>query len=455
MGPLDSGSDGIYIERTVMNHTEKGRKYMADKSYNAFEMAQAQFDRVAKILGLDEATKELLRYNLREYHVSIPVRMDDGSVKVFRGFRVQHNDARGPAKGGIRFHPMETIDTVRALAMWMTWKCAVVDIPLGGGKGGVVCDPHNLSMREQEQICRGWVRQLAYDIGPVRDVPAPDVMTSGQHMVWMLDEFERIHGGRFPGFITGKPVGLGGSLGRTEATGYGIIFTVREALKELNLPPGDTKASVQGFGNVAQYAIELYQQIWGKVVCVSCWDQNDKTSYSFAKKDGIDLAALRGITDRFGGIEKDKAKKLGYEVLPGDAWIEQDVDILIPAALENQITKTTVAKMSDRVKIIAEGANGPTTPEADKVIEERGIFLIPDFLANAGGVTCSYFEQVQCNMNYFWEKDEVLGKLDTKMTSAFNAVSELAKKRKLYMRDAAYVIAVGRVAQACKDRGWV
>ncbi len=428
---------------------------MADKSYNAFAMAQAQFDRVAGILGLDDATKELLRYNLREYHVSIPVRMDDGTVKVFRGFRVQHNDARGPAKGGIRFHPMETIDTVRALAMWMTWKTAVVDIPLGGGKGGVVCDPHNLSMREQEAICRGWVRQLSREMGPIRDVPAPDVMTSAQHMLWMLDEFETLRGERLPGFITGKPVGMGGSLGRTEATGYGLIFTVREALKELNLPPGDTKASVQGFGNVAQYAIELYQQIWGKVVCVSCWDQKDQTSYSFVKEDGIDLAALRGITDRFGGIDKVKAKKIGYEVLPGDAWIEQDVDILIPAALENQITKDSVKKIGDRVKIIAEGANGPTTPEADAVIHERGIFVVPDLLANAGGVTCSYFEQVQNNMNYYWEKDEVLGKLDTKMTSAFNAVSELAKKRKLYMRDAAYVIAVGRVAQACKDRGWV
>jgi glutamate dehydrogenase len=428
---------------------------MADKSYNAFQMAQAQFDRVADQLDLDQATRDLLRTNLREYHVSIPVRMDDGTVKVFRGFRVQHNDARGPAKGGIRFHPMETIDTVRALAMWMTWKTSVVDIPLGGGKGGVVCDPHNLSMREQEQICRGWVRQLSREIGPSRDVPAPDVMTSAQHMLWMLDEYEVIHGSRQPGLITGKPVGMGGSLGRTEATGYGLVFTLREALKGLNIPPGDTKASVQGFGNVAQYAIELYQQIWGKVICVSCWDQADQTSYSFRKKDGVDPAALRGIADRFGGIDKAKAKGLGYEVLPGEAWIEQDVDILIPAALENQITKDNVGKISSRAKIIAEGANGPTTPEADKVIHERGIFLIPDFLANAGGVTCSYFEQVQSNMNYFWEKDEVLGKLDTKMTSAFNAVSELAKKRKLYMRDAAYVIAVGRVAQACKDRGWV
>jgi glutamate dehydrogenase len=428
---------------------------MADKAYNPFEMAQTQFDKVADVLKIDEATRKLLRYNLREYHVSIPIRMDDGSVEVFRGFRVQHNDARGPAKGGIRFHPMETIDTVRALAMWMTWKCAVVDIPLGGAKGGVVCDPHNLSMREQEQICRGWVRQLSKDMGPLNDVPAPDVMTSAQHMLWMLDEFETIQGQKLPGFITGKPVGMGGSLGRTEATGYGVIFTVREALKELNIPPADTTASVQGFGNVAQYAIDLYQQIWGKVICVSCWDQKDQTSYSFRKGDGIDLDALRSITDRFGGIDKEKAKEIGYEVLPGDAWVEQEVDMLIPAALEHQITKENVKKISDRVKIIAEGANGPTTPDADKVIHERKIFMIPDLLANAGGVTCSYFEQVQCNMNYFWEKDEVLGKLDTKMTSAFAAVSELARNKKLYMRDAAYVIAVGRVAQACKDRGWV
>ena len=428
---------------------------MADKAYNPFEMAKAQFDKVADVLKIDEATRKLLRYNLREYHVSIPVRMDDGTVEVFRGFRVQHNDARGPAKGGIRFHPMETIDTVRALAMWMTWKCAVVDIPLGGAKGGVVCDPHNLSMREQEQICRGWVRQLSKDMGPLNDVPAPDVMTSAQHMLWMLDEFETIHGQKLPGFITGKPVGMGGSLGRTEATGYGVIFTVREALQELNVPPADTTASIQGFGNVAQYAIDLYQQIWGKVICVSCWDQKDQTSYSFRKSDGIDLEALRSITDRFGGIDKKKAEEIGYEVLPGDAWIEQEVDILIPAALEHQITKENVNKIHDRVKIIAEGANGPTTPDADKVIHERKIFMVPDLLANAGGVTCSYFEQVQCNMNYFWEKDEVLGKLDTKMTSAFAAVSALARNKKLYMRDAAYVIAVGRVAQACKDRGWV
>ncbi|MFH1526756.1 MAG: Glu/Leu/Phe/Val dehydrogenase [Bacteroidota bacterium] len=427
---------------------------MASKEFNAFEMAQAQFDGVADVLHLDEGTRELLRNPLREFHFSIPVKMDDGSTKVFRGFRVQHNDARGPAKGGIRFHPQETVDTVKALATWMTWKCAVVDIPLGGGKGGVICDPHNLSMREQEQICRGWVRQMAKNVGPVNDVPAPDVMTSAQHMLWMLDEFETIHGGKYPGFITGKPVGMGGSLGRTEATGYGVIFTVREALNELNLDISKTSASIQGFGNVAQYAIQLYTQLGGKVICVSSWDQGDQVSYSFRKLDGINLEELLSITDKFGGINKQKAKDLGYEVLDGEAWIEQDVDILIPAALENQVNAENVEKIKSKVKIIAEGANGPTTPEADKVLKNKNILLIPDFLANAGGVTCSYFEQVQSNMNYFWEKEEVLSKLDTKMTSAYHSVSSLAKKKNLYMRDAAYVIAIQRVAQACKDRGW-
>jgi len=428
---------------------------MADTAYNPFEMAQVQFDKIADSLELDEATRELLRMPLREYHVSIPVRMDDGSFKIFRGFRVQHNDAKGPGKGGIRFHPQETIDTVRALSMWMTWKCAVVDIPLGGSKGGVICDPHNLSMREQEQVCRGWVRQLSKDMGPLIDVPAPDVMTSAQHMLWMLDEYEAIYGNKLPGFITGKPVGMGGSLGRKEATGFGVIFTVREALKELDLPPADTTASFQGFGNVAQHAAELYTQIWGKVTCVSCWDQKEQTSFSFRKEDGVDLEFLKGISDRYGGIDKVKAKENGYDILPGEAWLEQDVDILIPAALENQITSKNADKISSKVKIIAEGANGPTTPDADKIIRGKGIFLIPDLLANAGGVTCSYFEQVQSNMNYFWEKEEVLSKLDLKMTSAFNSVNKLAQQKDLYMRDAAYVIAVSRVAQACKDRGWV
>jgi len=427
----------------------------ADKAFNAFDMAQTQFDKVANMINLDEGTRELLRNPLREYHFSIPVKMNNGQVKVFRGFRVQHNDARGPSKGGIRFHPQETIDTVKALSMWMTWKTAVVDLPLGGGKGGVICDPHNLTQSEQEQICRGWVRQIAKNVGPLSDVPAPDVMTSGQHMLWMLDEYETIFGSKYPGFITGKPVGMGGSLGRTEATGFGVIYTVREALKKLGIDIKNTKASVQGFGNVAQYAIKLFEMLGGKVTCVACWDQNDQKSYSYRKTEGIEYDNLLKITDRFGGIDKSKAQKDGYEVLEGDAWIEQDVDILIPAAIENQITGVTAKKIKNSVKLIAEGANGPTTPEADEILRQRNIFVIPDFLANAGGVTCSYFEQVQSNMNFFWPYDEVIERLDHKMTVAFLAVYDLAMKKKMFMRDAAYVISISRVAQACKDRGWV
>jgi len=426
-----------------------------NKAYNSFEVAQAQFDSIADRLELDTGARELLRNPLREYSFAIPVRMDDGTTRVFRGFRVQHNDARGPSKGGIRFHPEESLDTVRALAMWMTWKCAVVDIPLGGAKGGVVCDPHDLGAREQEQICRGWVRQVVNDVGPLRDVPAPDVMTTPQHMLWMLDEFEALNRTRLPGFITGKPVGMGGSLGRKEATGYGVVFTIREALRAMELSAMETTASVQGFGNVAQHAIRLYTELGGTVLCVSCWDQQDTQSYAYRKVTGIDLDELLGITDGFGGIDHDRARDLGYEILPGEDWLDQEVDVLIPCALENQIHAENVDRISARVRIIAEGANGPTSPAADRVIHERGIFVIPDLLANAGGVTCSYFEQVQSNMNYYWERDEVLSKLDLKMTAAFNAVSTLAAGRELYMRDAAYVIAVERVAQACRDRGWI
>ncbi|MDD4297691.1 MAG: Glu/Leu/Phe/Val dehydrogenase [Ruminiclostridium sp.] len=428
---------------------------MSSTSYNPYETAQQQFDSVAEKLNLDSATRELLRQPLREYHFLIPVKMDDGSVKVFKGFRVQHNDARGPGKGGIRFHPLETIDTIRALSLWMTWKCAVVDIPLGGAKGGVICDPRNLTEREQEQLCRGYVRQLARNVGPVTDVPAPDVMTNAKHMLWMLDEYETIFGGKYPGFITGKPVGMGGSLGRTEATGYGVIYVLREALKKLGIDFSNTTASFQGFGNVASHAVRLYQQLGGTVIAISCWNEADKKAYTFRNKNGFDVNALSSITDSYGTIDKDKAKDLGCDILPGEVWIEQDVDILVPAAMENQITIENVHKISKQVKVILEAANGPTTPDADQVIRDSNIFLVPDFLANAGGVTCSYFEQVQCNMNYYWEKEEVLEKLDTKMTSAFKSVYELSQNKKLYMRDAAYVIAINRVAQAVKNRGWV
>lgn len=437
-------------------HILKGAiKTMDDKAYNPFLTAQKQFDHAAELLELDQGTRDFLRFPMREYQFSIPVRMDDGSVKVFRGFRVLHNDARGPGKGGIRFHPQETADTVRALSMWMTWKCAVVDIPLGGAKGGIICDPHDLSLLEQERLCRGWVRQLAKNIGPLLDSPAPDVMTNAQHMLWMLDEYEAIHGAKYPGFITGKPVGMGGSLGRVEATGYGVIITVREAMKELGINIQDTAASFQGFGNVSQYAIELYQQMGGTPICVSCWNQDDQKAYSFRKSDGFKLKDLLSITNHFGEIDKKKAQDLGFEVLPGDAWLEQDVDLLVPAAIENQITGENADKISKKTKIIAEGANGPTTLDADKIINKKGILVIPDFLANAGGVTCSYFEQVQSNANYYWAKEETLGKLDLKMTNAYVDVSKFAKTNKLFMRDAAYMISIDRVAKACKTRGWV
>jgi glutamate dehydrogenase len=424
-------------------------------NFNPFEMAQRQFDAVAAKLNLDEGTRQLLRAPRREYHFTIPVRMDNGQVKVFQGFRVQHSDARGPAKGGIRFHPDETVDTVRALATWMTWKTSCVDIPLGGGKGGIICDPRLMSDAEQERLCRGYISQIARDIGPFQDVPAPDVMTNGQHMLWMMDEYEKITGGRYPGVITGKPVGVGGSLGRTEATGYGVVYTVREALKRMGKTVKGSTASIQGFGNVAQYAAKLFTELGGTVTCVSCWDNTDKKSYTFKRTSGIDVDFLMSITDKFGSINKGRAKETGYEILDANAWIEQDVEVLMPNAIENQVTAETAPKIKNTVKIIAEGANGPTTPEADEIVKSKGIMMIPDFLANAGGVTCSYFEQVQNNMNYYWTKEEVLTKLDQKMSTAFHAVADLAEQKKVYMRDAAYMIAIERVAHACKLRGWV
>ncbi len=299
------------------------------------------------------------------------------------------------------------------------------------------------------------MRQTAGLLGPVQDVPARNVMTNGQHMLWMLDEYETISGGHYPGMITGKPVGMGGSLGRTEATGYGVIFTLREALKGLHIDPKATTASLQGFGNVAEYAAKLYTKMGGKIIAISCWDQHDSKAYTFRNKDGLDIEKMVSIKDSFGSINRQKAKELGCEILDGDEWIAQDVDILLPCALENQITTASFAKMSKTVKVICEGANGPTSPDCDALIKERNIFLVPDFLANAGGVTCSYFEQVQCNNNYFWSKEEVLEKLDSRMTSAFQAVYRLSCEKNLYMRDAAYVIAINRVAEAVKLRGWV
>lgn len=423
---------------------------------NAFEMAQKQFDHVAELLKLDPQVREFLRWPMREFAFRIPVRMDDGTMRMFQGFRVQHNDARGPNKGGIRFHPAETIDTVRALATWMTWKCAVADIPLGGGKGGVIVDPATLSTGEKERLVRGWVDVMWRNIGPRQDVPAPDVGTTPQMMGWMMDEYSKLTGQFTPGTITGKPLGGGGSLGRTEATGFGVIYTVREAMKYLKLDSSKCTAAIQGFGNVAQYAaIGFIELLKGKVLCISYYDREDKTSYTVSKADGIDPRFLMTITDQYGTVDKVKAKAAGYVIEDGGAWISKDVDVLIPAALEGQVNADTVKLISPRVKIIAEGANGPTTPDADEVLKARGIFVIPDFLCNAGGVTVSYFEGVQNDMNYYWTKEEVLEKLDTKMSIAFNSVLEMSLKSNAYTRDAAYMVAIDRVVKAMQLRGWV
>jgi glutamate dehydrogenase len=422
---------------------------------NAFVMAQEQFDHVAKLLKLDSVVAEVLRWPMREYSFRIPVRMDNGATRVFQGFRVQHNDARGPNKGGIRFAANETLDTVRALATWMTWKCAVADIPLGGGKGGVIVDPSTLSVHEKERLCRGWVGVMWKNIGPRNDVPAPDVGTTPQMMGWMMDEYSRLVGQYTPGVFTGKPLGGGGSEGRTEATGYGVIHTVREAMRHLKMDPKNSIAAIEGFGNVAQYAaIGFVEMLGGKVACVSCYDRADKKSYTYSHKDGVDARFLLTIVDEYGTIDRKKAQDKGYVVEDGEAWITKEADVLIPAAIEGHVNADTIKKMSKRVKLVAEGANGPVTPEADEYFKASKIFDVPDFLCNAGGVTTSYFESVQNDGNYYWTKEEVLDKLDTKMTQAFHAVLDMSVKENVYMRDAAYMVAIDRVVKAMQLRGW-
>ncbi|MBL8058765.1 MAG: Glu/Leu/Phe/Val dehydrogenase [Anaerolineales bacterium] len=429
---------------------------MTSKSFNPFEVAQQQFDQAADQLKLDDHVRAILRWPMREFRFQIPVRMDDGSIKIFFGYRVQHNDARGPAKGGIRFHPNETLDTVRALAMWMTWKCAVADIPLGGGKGGVVVDSATLSVGEKERLCRGFIDGIWKNLGPRIDVPAPDVGTTPQMMGWMMDEYSKLTGQYVPGVITGKPVGSGGSLGRTEATGFGVIFTIREAMRHLKLEAARCTAAVQGFGNVGQYAaIGFSELLGGRVLAVSCYDRHDKTAYTFGRPDGVDGRFLQSITDQYGTIDKAKAQAAGYVIEGGDAWLSKDVDVLIPAALEGQLTAETADRISPQVKMVAEGANGPTTPEADAVLKQRGIFLIPDFLCNAGGVTVSYFESVQNDANYYWEHEAVLRRLDQKMGAAFQGVLKMALAHDVYMRDAAYMVAIDHVVKAMELRGWV
>lgn len=422
---------------------------------NAFEMAQAQFDRVADLLSLDAGLASMLRAPMREFRFQIPVRMDDGSIRVFYGFRVQHNDARGPAKGGIRFHPAETIDTIRALAMWMTWKCAVADLPLGGAKGGVPVDPAELSVGEKERLARGWVNSIWKNLGPRLDIPAPDVGTSSQYMGWMMDEYTKLAGNYTPGAITGKPVDAGGSRGREEATGFGVVYTLREAVRQLDMESEQLTVSIQGFGNVGQFAaIGFKELLGGEICCVASWNRADRQSYAFCMDGGVDPHFLQSITDAYGSVDKDAAVRAGYQVREGDTWLEHDVDVLLPAALEAQITAENVKKISGRVRIVAEGANGPTTPEADAILAKEDIFLIPDFLCNAGGVTVSYFESVQNDMNYYWSRDDALERLDQKLTSAFKDVCSTARGEGVYMRDAAYMVAIDRVVRAMQFRGW-
>jgi glutamate dehydrogenase (NAD(P)+) len=416
---------------------------MSDK-HNPFAIAQAQLDEAAKILELDPAVHEMLRWPLRELHVTLPVRMDDGTVKVYHGFRVQYNDSRGPTKGGIRFHPDETIDTVRALAAWMTWKCAVVDIPLGGGKGGIICNPKEMSDGELERLSRAYIRQVGRIIGLEKDVPAPDVYTTPQIMAWMADEYAFQKGYNEFGVITGKPLEMGGSAGRGDATARGGIYTVREAAKVLGIELKGATAAVQGYGNAGSFAHILGQDILGlKIVAVS------DSKGGILNWDGLDPEKVIAHKQATGSvINFPGAKSISNEDL-----LELDVTVLFPSALENVITEENAGRI--KAKISAELANGPTTPAADKVLYENGVYVIPDFLCNAGGVTVSYFEMCQNAYDYYWEIDTVHERLDKKMTSAFHAVHDMADEYKVNNRVAAYLVSIARVAKVMKLRGWV
>lgn len=410
---------------------------------NPFEIAQQQLAEAAELLRLDPAIHELLRWPLRELHVTLPVRMDDGATRIFHGFRVQYNDARGPTKGGIRYHPDETIDTVRALAAWMTWKCAVVDIPLGGAKGGIICNPKEMSPGELERLSRAYIRQVGRILGLEKDVPAPDVYTDAQIMAWMADEFSFLKGYNEFGMITGKPLALGGSLGRGDATARGGIICVREAAKALGVNLRGARAAVQGYGNAGSFAHKLGSEILGLSVMAA----SDSRGGIHAP-EGLDFEKLSAFKAEHGTVVGFP----GAKSITNEALLELEVDVLFPSALENVITQGNAGKV--RARIVAELANGPTTPEADRILYERGVYVIPDFLCNAGGVTVSYFEMVQNAYDYYWDEDLVHTRLDQKMTTAFHAVHQTAQEHKIHNRLAAYLVAVSRVAEAVRLRGW-
>ena len=414
------------------------------ESLNPFEIVQRQLDECARFINLDAGAHRLLRNPMYEMTVSIPVTMDDGTTRVFQGFRVQHNMARGPAKGGVRFHPDETIDTVRALATWMTWKCSLLDLPLGGGKGGVVCDTRTLSPSELERLSREYVRAIAPIIGPDRDIPAPDVYTNPQVMAWMMDEYSRIVGKNGNGVVTGKPICVGGSKGRLDATARGGMYTIREAARMLGMDLAGARVAVQGFGNAGSFAAQLVDDLFGAtVVAVS-----DSTGGVYSKA-GLDTQAV--LQHKKLNCSVCGAREC--EVITNDEIFGLDVDILILAAMENAVTRKNAPDV--KARIVAELANGPTTPEADAILNENGVHVIPDFLCSAGGVTVSYFEMVQNFYMYYWDESEVHMKLDRKMTDAYHSVYDASLRYGLDMRRAASVLAVERVAEAMRCRGWV
>ncbi|HEY3378623.1 MAG TPA: Glu/Leu/Phe/Val dehydrogenase [Armatimonadota bacterium] len=417
---------------------------MLTESLNPFDIAQAQLDEAAVVLGLDASMHQLLRNPLRQMQVSIPVRMDDGSTVIFQGFRVQYNDACGPTKGGIRFHPEETIDTVRALAAWMTWKTAVVGLPYGGGKGGIICNPKELSESELERLSRGYIRAIGDFIGDDVDIPAPDVYTTPQIMAWMMDEYSVIRGRNIPGVITGKPVLLGGSLGRGDATARGAVYMVREAAKYLHLELEGATIAIQGYGNAGvNMALLATDVLKMKVVAIS------DSRGGIYNQQGLDCTALEDYKRATGSV----ARFPGAQPISNAELLELDVTVLCPSALENVITAINAASIT--AKIVAEVANGPTTPAADKILHANGVFVIPDFLCNAGGVTVSYFEWVQNISGYYWDLETVHQRLDANMTEAFWKVANMRDGIGLHTRVAAYMVAVQRVAEACKLRGWV
>jgi len=408
---------------------------------NPFEVAQRQFDIAADALQLEEGIRIKLRVPRRCLTVSVPFELDDGSWRVVQGHRVQHDVSRGPAKGGIRFHPQVTLDEVKALAAWMTWKCGVVNLPYGGAKGGIEVDPKALSMHELERMTRRYTNEIAIIIGPEKDIPAPDVYTDAQVMAWIMDTFTMRQGFASPGVVTGKPISLGGSLGRREATARGCTCAIEEACKHLGLQLQGMTVAIQGYGNAGSIAHDLLHARGAKVVAVS------------DSRGGIHSA--RGLDPKAVQAHKQKAGSVvgapGTDRISNEELLELKVDILIPAALENQITEENAPRI--RPKILAEAANGPTTPDADPILHENGVFLIPDILANAGGVTVSYFEWVQDLANYFWTEDEVNQKLETIMRRSFADVVSIAEKNHVHNRTAAYMLGIGRVAEATRLRG--